>query len=1149
MPMGKPGSAWSHLADADLLKFAYAIKLPTDEVSSQKIERLSLPSPWARLLLFEHAILYGDFHPARAQVLGEWRGLLGLIGLSQLLGATSGKSQLTASTVELAGSELSVMRPGGWPTAAHDAITLLYWDGKLVGGSSPMTMAFTGRRIIDPSVEIPFIVDGRFTDPLSYYVAQFDHPSSDEDARRTVRVLHAWVRRTWENVRDDASLEASLGKLAGEGGSLSRRSRLQDELYRWVKECESALGGEAAAKESAAELRLSENVQIFHRPFDFLRPVQWTERERPHPLGLMGSPHIVVNPLGGKLLDRNKNSLSATLPIRGALTLAVHDGIVATRVDRTLGEKEQILGVSELFEPRLIRIDATDAEIDLRFAHLLIAGGGRYFYPVKPEVAAAGLDEAVLSGVSAEERKDRGPVVVRIELRVQGGRVVRFEKEYPRTTHIEEVVPSELWIWPDFESDRWKSYFWANAIPQSETLNVARFSPIVSDGRLAGEYRPNGAEGTRWGISDRPLRYWAVTASHGDARGLLRVQPREKSGPDSDTLVGGKWRVAIDLGSTHTLAYVRIENARVAEQLPLRDRSVRVVGSGKDIEFNFFTFRAEAGAPIGAPTLLWTPIDKLVDPNGAKHVHDRWIPGFGHVFYGTEVKGKRWGSLFANLKWRPLAAGEEQRQSQIAFKNYLSHLCLMIAAEAAWHDAELERVFGSYPGVFDFNRQEDYATTLRAAVRAVNPSQGGASDQGAGEEVDEFGERRVRSVHRVDVELLCDEATALESYLREKKGAVTDFGLIAVDIGGSTSDFVVLRAGETSRRYTSIQFAGGLVNRIIGADDRTAAVVQTALQSDHVGLNERDAVRVMRLLSSPENRTVGAGLLLRTLGADRKAMLFAKALFSAGDDGRRILAAIAYLFATNAFFMGLLASPMEEGRDESGYLLYFAGRGALLRDWLNALRPVRPGASSSAVVEDLVAHFFLAGVNAAATVRGEATVVCSVTAVFPSADEAKREVAIGLLSLSKYPDLQQQAQSGDRSHSNPIGEVGFFSSAGVEYPWSEPLTAAMLLELRSPGLKFSAEGLRIFSTFVAAFSTLNLRIQGLDFSRLLQLSPQTLKDARLKALLFSHLFGDGSSWKRISNDPQSADGTTYEPFFISAAKGMLEFGLGVGSLF
>src|SRR5258708_1188050 len=41
----------------------------------------SVPTPWARLLLFESA-LYNDEHPSHADVEDQWRGLLGALALA-----------------------------------------------------------------------------------------------------------------------------------------------------------------------------------------------------------------------------------------------------------------------------------------------------------------------------------------------------------------------------------------------------------------------------------------------------------------------------------------------------------------------------------------------------------------------------------------------------------------------------------------------------------------------------------------------------------------------------------------------------------------------------------------------------------------------------------------------------------------------------------------------------------------------------------------------------------------------------------------------------------------------------------------------------------------------------------------------------------
>ena len=1148
-PMGNPGPQWSELGGDELIKFAQAIILPEDVIVTEKVERLSLPSPWARLLLFEHAILYGEYHPAREQILSEWRGLLGLIALSQLLSAGSDKNLLATGTVSVAGTAIADMRPGGWPQQAGDEVTLIYWGGKLVGGSSPMTFVFTGRRRLDRALAgIPFVTEGRLSDPLAYYRQRLSG-ISEEMSRTALKVLTAWLGRTREILRADRGLDAALGVLTGEGGQISRRRKLEREIDRWYQECVEVLGDDEADAESIAGLELMEEVELFRQPLSFIRPIRWQEQQqRTHPLALANESSLVVDPANGIILDRNGNRFTGSLPVRGAVTVDVREGIALTPVARTLSSSERRLGLADLFESRLIRLNAPDEEIDLRQAQLLVVGMSRYFLPINPEVTVAGLPETVLAGITAEELRDRSSIVVRVDLPVQGGNVVRFEKQYPKTSAVEEVVPSDLWIWPDFELDSWHSYYWANAVPSSSALNYAKFTPVekAEDGEGRTEFRPNGGGGTRWGLGQRPLRQWTVSSAQSEVRGLLVVRMPGEPGGLNENLINRRWEVAIDFGSTHTVGYVRPRNSQLRpEELPLRDRTVRLIGTGKDVEYNFFAFRKEPGAPSGAPTLVWAPADHLFDPRNSR---DRqWLPGFGQIFYGTEVKGRRWSSLFANLKWRPMSAGDEREQAQLAFKNYFTHLCVMIGAEAAAHDAEIEKVLGSYPGIFSYTQKKDFEATLRAAVNASNTARTG-EDNGAGEELFEE-ESQPRRVRRIEVELPCDEATALESYLVTERGLVSDTGLFAVDIGGSTSDFVVRRAYEANRTYASIQFAGGIVNRIIGADDTTANAVRAALRSNHIGLNDRDVGRIMRLLENAENRAVGAGLLLRLLGADPTAMpRFATALFSAGTDGQRIIAALAYLFATNAFFMGLLAHPMEEGREEEGYNLHLAGRGALLVEWLNSLRQAKPGMESSGAGQELIAHFFLAGVNAEAIARGQEAVTCRVAVELPRPEAAKREVAMGLLNLHRSPELHRLAME-DRTHANPLSELGFVTAAGIEVPWNQPLTPEILSDIKAPRLGFKAKNLAVFTVFVNSFSTLNLRIQGLDFARLLQISPKTLEEPRLTERTRAKLFGEGSAWKRVQDDPNSNESSTFEPFFISSAKALLEHGLGVVRLF
>jgi hypothetical protein len=1143
-PMRQAGPTWSEHGGGDLTQFAQAIILPENVVTANKVERLSLPSPWARLLLFEHAILYGTRHPARPQIVDEWRGLLGILALAEMLSPRQPK--LSTKVVSLDGA-LAEMLPGSWPAAANREVNLIFWDGHLIGGAAPITLVFTGRRALN-SNQIPFVDKdtGRLTDPVAYYANALDSPSA-AIARGALGVLSAWMQRTLRIIDERREeLDEQLGVLAGEGGELTRRRKIVDELRSWKLECDAALTAAEADDNAIAELELDSDTELFGSPLDFLRPVRWEEKTGIHPFALAHAPHVVVNPEKGKVLDKSGNPFNGQLPVRGAVMLEVSHGVVATKIQPTLIESEKLLSIGNLFTPKLIRMLATDTDINLDFVQPLVVGTSRYFLPFDPEVAALVLDEAILGNFSAEDRRDRGTIAVIVDLKVQGGRFVRFEREYSKTSAIEEPELSDLSIWPNFESQAWQSYYWSNMIAPQAASNVVRFSPVEPPESVKqAPFGPSGTNGTRWGVSDRALRFWAVTCSQSDAKGLLMLKRPADPTPTNEELAGKRWSVAVDFGSTHTLAYVRTQSSHESVELPFSDRTVKLIGSGKDVEYSFFAFRLEPGSPVGAPTLLWAPADKLYDPKNAKD--RRWIPGYGHVFYGTEVKNRRWSSLFADLKWRPMALGEERVQAELAFRNYLSHFALMISAEAAAHDAEIERVYGSYPGVFSYPQQQAFEATLQEAVDFAVPIRNDAAPSIVPADEDEFSERKATAPRRIRVELPCDEATALESYLAAYRDVnnTTLTGLFAVDIGGSTSDFVVLRAEEGSvRHYASVQFAGSVVNRVMASSERTVAAVSAALRSSFIGLSDRDATRIMRLLEAPEKRSVGAGLLIRTLAADPATMpKFAKALFNCGVDGQRILAAIAYLFATNAFYMGLLAHPMEEDREGEGYPLYFAGRGSQLLDWISALRPAR--ADTPTAGEDLIAHFFLAGLNVDVNLPSGLSPEL-IRVLPPKAHHAKREVALGLLHLN---DTLRDLQGDERSHDNLIAEFGLTREDGTPISWNDPLTVELLSSIKAPRLGFKPRNLGVFSAFVSSFSTLNLKIQGFDLTKLLKLTPKSLEDPLLTDRVRARLFGEGSAYSKARAGKSEGESATIEPLFIGAAKAMLEYGLEVPRLF
>src|SRR5689334_19962054 len=84
-PAPNAGTEWGeHDAGLPVLaKYSASLAVPHVDVSAEKLK--SVPSPWARLLIFEQA-LFQPRHPVHSQIRSEWRGLLGAIGLAKHIG-------------------------------------------------------------------------------------------------------------------------------------------------------------------------------------------------------------------------------------------------------------------------------------------------------------------------------------------------------------------------------------------------------------------------------------------------------------------------------------------------------------------------------------------------------------------------------------------------------------------------------------------------------------------------------------------------------------------------------------------------------------------------------------------------------------------------------------------------------------------------------------------------------------------------------------------------------------------------------------------------------------------------------------------------------------------------------------------------------
>ena len=350
---------------------------------------------------------------------------------------------------------------------------------------------------------------------------------------------------------------------------------------------------------------------------------------------------------------------------------------------------------------------------------------------------------------------------------------------------------------------------------------------------------------------------------------------------------------------------------------------------------------------------------------------------------------------------------------------------------------------------------------------------------------------------------------------------------MAIDVGGSTSDFVVVPAtlagGMIESHHASLKLAGDVLRRVLdrlgaldggpdGADpDACAGFIKLCREMGIAGSIDQ----FEEGLRSPVFRSRTVDLFLReVMGNQRMSAEFANYLRTHRQSGRKAVGSVAFLYATLAYYLGLLADPFIPNMI---YNVHIAGRGSLLLSWL-------PGG-----FKDLPQHFFQAGLSAARAM---------LSWELSGNEFVKREVAFGVLGY----DPEMVATS--KKTRAVFGEGGFTSVDSTEVGWREPVTADLLRRLpaRVPVTEDGKLALPLLERFVTTWAEFTSES---DVKNALKIRPEILADVKFRSRLQSALFGPTSSWKRaaLAANNDDAPAIECEPLLITELKALLEYAL------
>ncbi len=652
----------------------------------------------------------------------------------------------------------------------------------------------------------------------------------------------------------------------------------------------------------------------------------------------------------------------------------------------------------------------------------------------------------------AEEGND-GSVEVRMEAKLEN----EAWSPISRKTYQMEIVKEsdgKVFVWPNFQSPKWKKYYYYSEFPQNGT--GVRMYPDFGEGATVEplvEY-PLGkvdASAHRYEIYRTvvPLKTVTVKVNKGGEEvvaGMLVI--RSEAMPVKDRSLA-KATVGIDFGSTNTTAYYKLDNDLNPRPVPFTNRRLAVVG-----------FDNPQLAMAMKDELLFISNEGTLNENGQVkswlHVHDPKY--YNPAYLDKEIVGgvpvnesnitvlemdnhtikTNAGDLHYNMKWLDEEDAKSRKES------YMKMLWIQICADMFdLSQAYPEKLYWSFPS----------SMGKRDRITLQN-----MYDDVAREIVIEDETKTYRPSS--DDKVVCiTESESVCVYSMIKKTEVSDTKLaLGIDVGGSTSDILIMGEGKDLRpalfTQSSIRIAGGFFFEAVKSSPR----FRQALFNFHESNTTKVKVLGVKDIVDPDpvhfNRA--PYYLNNIFDQLRSADDFHKFYNYLRLNVQPVFALPAYVTGILVFYSGMLVRNVKEkkGLDLQTVSLRYYGKGGRLFDWLLDLY----GRDSRRFYQ----YCFDAGYGD----KGVKLVIEE-----KNATEAKSEVAMGL--VSEPETYLHIPMDGEREIENfdVVGESGLkFVAPDAEPKDLNPLDVIPdELFKGAINIRFPEGGMEMFKKFLDIF--------------------------------------------------------------------------------
>ena len=918
---------WNNLDDA--ISYIQGIETGKvlDNLTADKLAALisGLPSPWARARLFKFAfdtiakpdpnIKESGLDQFYEMLYGEWRGLLAIIALYPDRIKFSAPVQMNVK-----GEHYDIASAFGrmlfddkdlWSNQeelsknsdAQPYIHLIYYKGHLVGGTSPMTGVFTGVNYskIETESDIGWYRNGKFEDPTKYFT-----PDQLQKVYLFIKNLNANIS-TFEikvnSQRDNKS------KLDLEG--------LKHVSWEWEKELKDK--GENKLREigpiAKYENLLTPFKELFHSEVPVYLKPDFT---------------FTYNDPTGEYKR-----------IADIQSLLSDDEIV-------LGWAENEDAYPSLKDAPVYFLKVKDVtKKDVCYFSIPFSEQGiEIFRNGLPSVLGYNPDQDALLKAVIVNNGDDAMLAVQFVVLIDEERVSLGVREYKIRW---QTKPQKVILWPNFISDNWTRYY---LYSQQSEATQPRFNPIfqyqrailkVGNSFFTPDYK--SPDGSQLPVSiqelvatpqnagdslpkyqivcyDKPITGLSVVVKQGgnDVNAGFIMIRQDAIKDITDIATSGTATIGFDFGSNNTCVYYKNSNDNSVAPVEFKNYRAMLVGQeipnpNRVAEMDELFFFTNYDAPDGQFKSWLHEHDSRCVPNTMSEEIAGGVPVNRpnvQVNKMDDCIETQVGRLHYNMKWKDSDRGLQQK------KAFIKSLWLQSCAFLYSQHIMPTHINWSCPGAM---QQSDVTELglIYQSLAALTP----------------IANLQVQTAQRctTEAEAVCSYAISQPDF-----GLTTDNLFLGIDVGGSTSDIMILandlNTGNTSLiKESSVRIAAGAFFRAVTGSRQ----FREALVVFHEGHKTKVNVMNIKELNDPANKNK-APYYLNCIFDQLKPEEYKIFYESIKDNAKFVFAIPAYVTGILLFYSGMLiGKALKDGKlsDElkTVEILPF-GKGGRMFHWL-----------------------------------------------------------------------------------------------------------------------------------------------------------------------------------------------------------------------